>query len=118
MGTLKLVLGLAVVIAVIYGLWLLVPPYFSNYQFEDMIKTEALHDTYSTKTDDDVRKAVLKQAKDFEISLTEEQVKVQRTGMQGTGTLSIDVDYTVHVDMPGYPLDLHFHPSSKNRGVW
>ncbi len=79
---------------------------------------EALHDTYSTKTDDDVRKAVLKQAKDFEISLTEEQVKVQRTGMQGTGTLSIDVDYTVHVDMPGYPLDLHFHPSSKNRGVW
>ena len=118
MGTLKLVLGLAVVIAVIYGLCLLVPPYFSNYQFEDMMKTEALHDTYSTKTDDDVRKAVLKQAKDFEISLTEEQVKVQRTGTQGMGTFSIDVDYTVHVDMPGYPLDLHFHPSSKNRGVW
>jgi len=24
----------------------------------------------------------------------------------------------VHVDLPGYPLDLNFHPTTKNRGAF
>ena len=118
MGSMKLVLGFAVIVAFIYGAWMIIPPYFANYQFEDGIKNEALHSTYTTKTEDDIRNAVIKQAKDLDIPVTREQVKVQRAGNMGTGSIIIDVDYTVHVDLPGYPMDLHFHPSTSNRGVY
>ncbi len=101
MGKIKLLFGLGVIVAVIYAGAEVIPPYFSNYEFEDSIKEEALHSTY------------------LEIPLTREQIKVQRTGSgQGSGTVSIEADYSVHVDLPGYPLDLHFSPSSRNKGVF
>jgi len=118
MGSLKAALGFLVIAAVIYGSWLLIPPYFANYQFQDDIKNTALHDMYGTKTEEDIRQGVFKRAKALEIPLTEEQIKVKRIGNSGSGSLLIDVDYTVRVDMPGYPLDLHFHPSSENKGLY
>jgi hypothetical protein len=118
MGSLKAVLGFLVIAAVIYGSWLLIPPYFANYQFQDDIKNTALHDMYGTKSEEDIRQGVFKRAKALEIPLTEEQIKVKRTGNSGSGSLLIDVDYTVRVDMPGYPLDLHFHPTSENKGLY
>ncbi len=109
MGKIKLLFGLGVIVAVIYGGAEVIPPYFSNYEFEDSIKEEALHSTYGTKTEDAIRDAVFKKAQD----------QVQRTGSgQGSGTVSIEADYSVHVDLPGYPLDLHFSPSSRNKGVF
>lgn len=118
MSTLKLILGFAVIIAVVYGIWMIIPPYFANYQFEDAIKNEALHDTYTTRTEDDIRNSVFKQAKDLDIPLTREQIKVQRVGTIGQGSILIDVEYSVHVDMPGYPLDLRFHPTTSNKGLY
>jgi hypothetical protein len=119
MGKIKLLFGLGAIVAVIYGGVELIPPYFSNYEFEDAIKQEALHSTYSTKTEDDIRDEVFKKARDLEIPLTREEIKVQRTGSgQGNGTLMIEADYSVHVELPGYPLDLHFTPSSRNKGVF
>ena len=118
MSSLKLVLGFAVIVAFIYGAWMIIPPYFANYQFEDDIKNEAMHSTYTTKSEDDIRNAVFKQATDLDIPITREQIKVQRVGSMGTGSIMIDVDYTVHVALPAYPLDLHFHPSTANRGVY
>jgi hypothetical protein len=118
MGSMKLVLGFGVIVAFFYGAWMIIPPYFANYQFEDQIKNEALNSTYSTRSEDDIRNTILKQARDLEIPVTREQVKVQRTGNMGTGSILIDVDYTVHVALPGYPLDLHFHPTTSNRGVY
>jgi len=119
MGRIKLLFGLAVIVAVVYGGAELIPPYFSNYEFEDAIKQEALHSTYSNKTEDDIREEIFKKAKDLEIPLTRDQIQVQRSGSgQGSGTLMIQADYSVHVELPGYPLDLHFTPSSRNKGVF
>jgi hypothetical protein len=118
MSSLKLILGIGMIVAVIYGAWLVIPPYFANYQFEDAIKNEALHDTYTSKSEDDIRNSVFKEAKDLEIPLTREQIKVQRQGSLGTGTIMIDVEYKVHVELPGYPLDLNFHPTTANKGLY
>jgi hypothetical protein len=30
----------------------------------------------------------------------------------------IETSYSVHVELPYYPMDLEFHPQSKNRGVF
>jgi hypothetical protein len=95
-----------------------VPVYFSNYQFEDAIKTEALQSTYSARSEEDIRDSVIKHAKEYDIQLTTKQVHVSRTGANGTGSLSIEADYSVPVNLPGYSMNFDFHPSSKNKGVF
>ena len=118
MGTIKLVLTLALLAIGVYVGAEVIPPYFANYQFQDAIDTEARLATYSTKTEDSMRDSIFKQAQNLEIPVTRDDIKVQRTGSQGSGSVFIETDYTVHVDLPGYPLDLHFHPATKNKGVF
>ncbi len=118
MATLKLVFGLSVIVGVAFLGLKFLPPYFSNYQFEDYIKEEALHSTYSTRSEDDIRDAVVKHAHDYDIDLTPKQVRVSRTGVNGNGSLAIEADYTVLVAMPGYSTTLEFHPSTNNKGVF
>jgi hypothetical protein len=118
MATLKLLLGFAVFGAVILVCYKLVPPVFANYQFEDTIKNDALQATYSTRSEEDIRQAVIKHARDFDIELDPKDVVVRRTGGYGQGTLTIEADYTVPVEFPGYSTTLVFHPSSNNKGVF
>jgi hypothetical protein len=118
MGTAKLVLGIFLIVAVVYVSAELIPPYFSNYQFEDALETEARMATYSTKSEDAIRDTIFKKAQELEIPVAREQIKVHRSGSQGTGSLAIEAKYTVHVDFPGYPLDLNFDPSTKNKGAF
>jgi hypothetical protein len=118
MATLKLVLGFALFAAVgLVGIKV-IPPFFSNYEFEDSIKNEALQSTYSTRTEDDIRESIIKHARDYDIVLTPKQVKVSRTGGFGNGNLLIEADYSVPLDLPGYSTTLNFHPSTANRGVF
>lgn len=118
MSTLKLVFALGILVALgMVGLKV-IPPYFSNYQFEDAIKTEALQSTYSSRTEDDVRDAIIKQARNYDIALTAKQVHVTRVGGYGQGTLAIDAEYSVPIELPGYSTTLEFHPSSKNKGIY
>jgi len=118
MGTIKLILTLALLGMGVYVGAEVIPPYFANYQFQDAIDTEARLATYSTKSEDSMRDSIFKQAQNLEIPVTRDDIKVQRTGNQGSGSVLIETDYTVHVDLPGYPLELHFHPASKNKGVF
>jgi|SRR5271165_62709 len=118
MGTLKLILGFGVFVMVaILGIKV-VPPFFSNYEFEDAIKNEALQATYSTRSEDDIRTAVIKRARDYDIALTEKQVHVTRTGTSGNGSLSITAEYSIPLDLPGYSTTLDFHASTANKGVF
>ena len=118
MATLKLMLGVAILGLVgLVGLKI-IPPYFANYQFEDSIKNESVQATYTTRSEDDIREAIIKEARGYDIALTPKQVKVTRVGGYGTGTLNIEADYTVPIDLPGYSTTLEFHPSSKNKGAY
>ena len=118
MGSLKLVVGLFTIVAVVYLVAELAPPFFSNYQFEDVIKTEAQMGTYSTKSDDTIRDEVFKKAQELDVPITKEQIKIRRIGSAYAGSVSIEAPYTVHLNLPGYPLDLNFDPSSTNKSVF
>ena len=76
MGSLKMVSGIVVMVASVYLIAVLAPPFFSNYQFEDAIRTEAQMDTYNTKTEEQIRDAIFKKAQDLDIPITKEQIKV------------------------------------------
>lgn len=111
----KMVIGLAVIGIAIYLGVMLVPIYYNNYQFKDAVASEATLQTYTTKPEADIRDTVYKKAQEMSIPIEKDQIKVQRTGTVGTGTLLIAAPYTVHVDIPGYPMDLHFDVSSDNK---
>jgi hypothetical protein len=118
MGSIKMLFGLAVIIGGVYVGGKVLPAYYENYQFQDAIKNEATLDTYSTKSENDIRLAVFRKAQDLEIPVAEEGIKVQRQGAQGSGLIIIRVPYVVHIDLPGYPLDLHFDATTENKGVF
>ena len=115
MGTIKLILVFALLGGLVYVGAEVIPPYFANYEFQDTLDTEARMGTYSTKGDDVIRDAVFKRAQELEIPVIKEKIKVQRNGVPGNGGVLIETEYTVHVDLPGYPMDLDFHPQSKNK---
>jgi hypothetical protein len=118
MGSLKAIFGILLIVGVALAGLKFIPPYFSNYEFEDFIKNEALQSTYSTRSEEDIRESVVKHAKDYDIQLTSKQVRVSRSGVNGAGSLAIEVEYSVPVSMPGYDTTLEFHPSSKNKGIF
>jgi hypothetical protein len=118
MGSIKMILGIFVIVACVYLGAELIPPYMANYQFEDVVKNEAMINTYNTRPEGDIREELFKKAQDLEIPVTKDQIKVRRVGAVGNGSLIIETQYTVHVDLPGYPVDLRFEPSTKNRGAF
>jgi Domain of unknown function (DUF4845) len=115
MGTIKFGLGIFVIVAGIYLGAELVPVYYENYQFQDIVKTEATLETYTSKPEADIRDSLFKKAQNLDIPLTKDQIKVQRHGTQGTGSLTISAPYTVRLELPGYPVDLHFDASTDNK---
>ena len=114
----KLFFGIAVILVMGLLGFKVIPLYFANYEFEDAIKNDAVQATYSSRTEQDIRAAVVKHAHEYDIPLTPQQVRVSRVGGFGTGTLTIDAEYSVPLDLPGYSMTLQFHPSSSNKGVF
>jgi hypothetical protein len=55
----------------------------------------------------------MKKARELDIPLADKQLKVTRSGAE----VAISAEYTIHVDLPLYPVDLHFAPASKNKRI-
>ena len=111
MKALRAILGIVFIVAVVVAVFDLAPPYYNNYQLQDAIADEARINTYTPKSVEQMRDSIWRKCKELDIPVTREQVNVQRDGQ----SVTIWLDYTVHVALPGYPVDLNFHPSSKNR---
>ncbi|HUN88708.1 MAG TPA: DUF4845 domain-containing protein [Terriglobales bacterium] len=115
MKTLKLLIVFAVIIAAAYVGALVIPAYWNYYQFQDAVESEARIQTYTQKSEDDIRQTVWKKAQQLDLPVASaEAIKVER----GPGGLSISTQYTVHVDVPVHPFDLNFQPSSQNRKAY
>ena len=111
MGKLKAIIGFLVVFGGLYVGWKLIPPYFHNYEFQDDLDEIARRNSYTQKTDDDVRAVVIQQASSLSIPLKEDQISISRSA-DGMG---ISVHYQVHVDIIVHPMDLDFTVNSVNK---
>jgi hypothetical protein len=117
MGIVKALTGLLAIAAVFVGVFQVAPPIMANYSFEDDLKTVSLMDgANQQKTDEDVRNDVLRKAREHDLPVTPKQVTVQRVNTPGTAAVYVAVDYSVTINLPGYPVDMHFNPSSGNKG--
>lgn len=114
MKQLRSLLGVGIVIAGFYLAWVLIPPYYNNYSFQDEIENEARTATYSfATTEDDIRKEVANKAKELDIPLTADDIHVEKTGSD----VAIWAEYTVTVNTPVKAFDLKFSPSTKNKRI-
>ncbi len=114
MGKVKGILGLLIVLAGFYVAWNLIPPYFHNYQLQDDLDDIARRHSYTTATEDDIKKVVISKAQnDDGVTLKEDQVTVTRN----SSGLGITVKYHVHIDMILHPVDLDFVANSLNKRI-
>ncbi len=113
MAKLKGFIAIGVVVAAFYVAWNVIPPYFNNYQFQDALDDIARKNTYTTISDDDLKKIVVTKADTEDIKLKEDQVTVTRRG----DGLGISVKYKIHVDMVVHPVDLEFTANSLNKRI-
>ncbi len=113
----KAIVGFIAIGAVVVALFQIAPPMLANYSFQDDLKTVAMMDgPNAQKTDDDVRTDVLRKAKEHELPLEGKQITVQRINSPGIAAVYIAADYSVTISLPGYSFDMHFTPSSGNKG--
>ena len=66
-----------------------------------------------SRSDDDLRNAVISKARGYDILLKESQVTVQHKNSGNASTVYLAADYRESVNLPGgYTFVLHFTPSS------
>jgi Domain of unknown function (DUF4845) len=112
-GKIKGLIGILIVVGGFYVAWNLIPPYFNNYQFQDELDDIARKNSYTTATDDDIKKSVITKAEAQDIKLKENQIVVTRM----RDMLGITVKYRIHVDMLVHPVDLDFTANSLNKRI-
>jgi hypothetical protein len=118
MGTVKAIAGLLLVIGVIYSAFQIIPPELTNYSFQDDLRNIAMiGGSNPHETDQQIIDSIIKKAQDHQITLTADQVTVQRIGTPGAPAVYVAADYSVPVNLPGYSFVLHFTPSSGNKGM-
>jgi hypothetical protein len=114
MGKIKKLVSLLIFLAAVYMGWTLVPIYLASYQFQDALVTIAkFADTgIVPRTDDQLREDVMKKAKELDVPLNPEAIKIIRGGP----VVQISADYTVVVDLiGGKQLTLQFNPTSRDK---
>jgi hypothetical protein len=117
MGIVKAIAGFLAIAAVFVGIFQVAPPIMANYNFQDDLRSVAMMDGANyQKSDEDVRNDVLRKAKEHDLPIGAKQVTVQRISTPGLAAVYVAADYSVTISLPGYSFDMHFNPSSGNKG--
>lgn len=111
MKTIKLVLGFALIVGAFFTCWRIAPPFFYHYQFSDALETLTMNQTYRDTGEEELRVMVIRAARENGVELTPQQVTVTRTA----GDLSVNVAYSVSVDLLVTQLQLNFTSASSGK---
>ena len=112
MSTLRSLFGLFIIAATLYAGWEIAQPYYANFQFEQAIDDAARAGTMnSARSDREVLDEVMLKAQELKVPVKSEAVQVQRVNNE----VLVWAEYTVRVDLPVHPVDLHFQPASNSK---
>jgi hypothetical protein len=113
MKELKAIFALLVLLVGGFVLYKVVPVFWADYRLGQMVEQQAIIYTYQPKSDPEIPKLMAEKAQDLGVELSPEQIKVDRSG----AGLAITAAYSVHVDLPVFPFDLHFTTGTHNKNV-
>ena len=86
----------------------LIPPYFENWKLQQYVNDLAADSTLSSQSPEIIRSNIVNKAAALSLPVHDADVRVTRP----QNALKIEVLYVVHVDLPGYSVDLHFRPAA------
>jgi hypothetical protein len=113
----KALAGFLAIVALIVAGFQVTPPILANYSFQDDLKNVAMTaGANPSRTDEEVRNDVLRKSKEHQLPIKPEQVTIQRIGSPGLMAVYVVTEYSVPVNLPGYSFDMHFSPTSGNKG--
>ncbi len=110
---LRAVVWTAILVALLYVSYKVIPPYFANYEFEDDLHQEGLF-SMGKYSNDQLRDRIFKEMQARDVDATADDIHIQQNDSRG---LKVLVDYTVTVDLTVYNLQLHFTPSTNNQSL-
>jgi hypothetical protein len=112
-GNLGCLFGLLLVGGLGYLGYKFIPPYVDHFQLKDAMTEIAVYNAVgagSSRGPTTVQEAVLQKAKELEIPLKKEDIKVRHEGDK----IFISVKYVIPVELPGRIYDLKFEFTSHN----
>lgn len=106
----KAIIWTMILVAFVYVMAVTVPVLINEYQFQDSLDQIARFASVNHRSADQIQKAVLEEAQKEELPVEAEDIKVTGTG----GSVHINVDYSVTIDLKVYQWTLNFHPVANN----
>ena len=120
MPSYKVMFVIAILVLALTCAWQVGACELANIEFKDDLQDIASQPgtrigVSQVVTDDDIRNAVLRKAREYDIDLAPEQISVQHMGSGLTSTVYLEADYPVPVKLPGYTFTLHFTPKTDTK---
>lgn len=119
MRRIKSLLVLAVLVVGVLAGWKVAWYQVANLELQEDMRDLATDTGFKyavSRSDDDLRTAVIRKAREYDIHLTPEQVTVQHKDSGNISTIYLAADYSESVTLPGgYSFVMHFTPSSAKR---
>jgi len=110
-STIKTIITLAFLVAVVYCGFKIIPVYVNSYELQDYIRQQNPFWVTQRASAEAIRNNILAKAQDLNLPLKPDDVKVE----VGGGRTSVQLDYTISVDLKVYTVPLHFTPSAESR---
>ena len=107
-GQLGCLFGLALLLIAVYVAWKVIPVKVKAADLRQTVVDEAK--SAGTHNDGTIMKYILAKASDVELPVTEDNVKIKRR----TNDITIDVDYVVPIEFPGYTYNWHINHHAEN----
>lgn len=117
LGKLKLIFGLAVLALAIFSGWQIGACELANFELHDDLRDLAAQGgaqigLSAPNSEDELRSAVIREAKGHGIHLEPDQVTVRRAATAFVPTYYLAAEYEVRVMLPGCSFIRHYHPTS------
>lgn len=97
----------------IFAAVMLIPPYFTKYQLQDAMNTEARFASYNRKTDEEIREDVWKKIQELGVPAKRADIHITNEN----NNTQIDVNYTVPINMLFKTYDWDFHAHGDNHSL-
>lgn len=107
-GQMGCLVGLAFMAIAIFIAYKMIPVKVKAAELRQEVVDQAK--SAGMRGDEKIMAAILRKAEDLQLPVTEDDVKIHRTA----NTISVDVDYMVPVDFPGFKYKWDFHHHAEN----
>lgn len=107
-GQLGCLIGLIVLAIAVFIAWKMIPVKVKAAELRQVVSDEAK--AAGTHDDAKIRGAIMQKVFDTKLPVTEEDIHISRAH----GDITVDVEYTVPIDFPGFTYKWHLHHHAEN----